>query len=142
MKYLNSAQSNPVVTVDISRKLWPDEHLEADPDTGAPIVVNRGDVDVDALIQAGRSQTLDLNELMQEDPLTAEAWRQPYGVSDEVIDTTAAASLKESLNSVREATVAAKAAGFDSIEAYVQDLVNKEIAKQKAAAEPAGKEAE
>lgn len=151
MKYLSKQKENPVSTVDVSQKLWPDEHLVPDPDTGEPIVVNKGDVDVDALIQAGRSLCIDLNDVMEQDLETAKALRPGYdkdghflgySVGDEVIDTSALAGLKDGLNSVLAAQATAKGAGFDTIEAYVQDLVNKEIAKQKAAVEAAGKEAE
>lgn len=143
-KYLKANEEPEVQVVNVSRKIWPDNHLLPDPETREPIVVNKGDVDVDAMIQAGAPLCLDLNVLMEQDLEAADELRGGsaydkdgkfvgYGTSADVIDTTAATNLKEALNSVQAAKANAKAAGYDDLEAYFKSLIQAEIEKTKEA---------
>lgn len=131
-RYLTSNKEPKVEVVDVSRKIFPEEHLLPNEKTREPEVVVTRDVDVDALIQAGAPLCLDLNQLMSENPEAAAEMRAPWQAGSDVIDESAAANLKESVNSVRAANAKAKAAGFDSIESYVQNLIDEALKKQTA----------
>lgn len=132
-KYLTSKQEPEVSVVDVSQKVFDEIHLLPDEKTREPVPTVTRQVDVDAIIQAGAPLCLDLNKLMEHDPVTAETLRQPWEAGSDVIDAGAATTLKESIKSIRDANAQAKAKGYDSIDAYVQALVKEAISKQEAA---------